>query len=301
MGKLVRFSVLDIRDRMASEARREELEAQLRQSQKLEAVGQLTGGVAHDFNNLLTVILGNMDLLKEIRENDPEVLELAESAIGAAERSAVLTQRLLAFSRRQALHTKTIDLPVLVDGLLNLLMRSLGERVRVHADFPADLWPVSADPGHLEHTLINLAVNARDAMPRGGELYLEAHNVVLEPDIAPGWGGESGDYVCVSVTDTGVGMAPEVMDRAVDPFFTTKEIGAGSGLGLSMVYGFAKQSGGFLQIHSAEGTGTSIQLFLPRATEGDLLQEAGKGEVVPRGAGEVVLVVEDEPLLLEWV
>jgi len=296
--ELVRFSVLDIRDRKEYEARREELEAQLRQSQKLEAVGQLTGGVAHDFNNLLTVILGNMDLLRELREHDPEIMELTEGAIGAAERSALLTQRLLAFSRRQALDTRSIDIPKLVDGLLNLLQRSLGETIRIRSDFAPDLWPASADPGQLEHAIINLAVNARDAMSRGGDLFLEGKNVVLEPGVAEKWEAAPGEYVSLSVTDTGAGMDPEVRSRAFDPFFTTKEVGSGSGLGLSMVYGFVKQSGGFVKIYSEVGTGTAVQIFLPRADSDATAAAADPDEDVPRGRAEVILVVEDEPLLL---
>jgi PAS domain S-box-containing protein len=296
--KLVRFSALDIRARKEADARREELEAQLRQSQKLEAVGQLTGGVAHDFNNLLTVILGNLDLLKTTRGEDPEIREMVEGAMGAAERSALLTQRLLSFSRRQELDNKPVALPELVRGLLNLLRRSLGETIRATAEFPEDLWLVSADPGQLEHAVINLALNARDSMPRGGDLYLEGSNVVLEEETAQEWDAEEGPYVCLSVTDTGAGMDPGVQNRAFDPFFTTKEVGSGSGLGLSMVYGFVKQSGGFVKIHSAVGRGTAVQLFLPRALSGEAVIETEVEEVFPRGTGETILVVEDEPLLL---
>jgi len=300
-GRLVRFSVLDIRDRKEAEEKRRELEAQLRQSQKLEAMGQLTGGVAHDFNNLLTVIMGNLDLLKELRGEDPETLDLIDGAIGAAERSSLLTQRLLAFSRRQALDSKPLDLAALVESLMALLKRSLGETIRIHTDLPEDLWVVQADPGQLEHALVNLAVNARDAMPRGGDLFLEGANVRVEPQSAGKWGGDPGDYVCLSVTDSGMGMDSRTRERAMEPFFTTKEVGAGSGLGLSMVYGFVTQSGGFIKIHSEPERGTAVQLFLPRA-EGPVASEDTftplKGEA-PRGSGEVVLVVEDEPLLLK--
>jgi PAS domain S-box-containing protein len=299
-GRLVRFSVLDVTARQDQENRRKELEAQLRQSQKLEAVGQLTGGVAHDFNNLLTVIMGNLDLLRE-SQNDPDVQELLESALGAAERSALLTQRLLAFSRRQALDNKPIVLRELVESLLGLLRRSLGETIRIQATLSPSLWLVSADFGQLEHAIINLAVNARDAMSKGGDLFLEGTNLVIESEVTENWGGSPGEYVCLSVTDTGVGMEPAVRDRAIDPFFTTKEVGAGSGLGLSMVYGFVSQSGGFIKIYSEPGRGTAVQLFLPRylgdhETGRDVQEESRE---VPMGQGEVVLVVEDEPLLLK--
>lgn len=300
-GRLVRFSVLDIRDRREAEEKRRELEGQLRQSQKLEAVGQLTGGVAHDFNNLLTVILGNLDLLKEIRDHEEDTLELIDGAIDAAERSSLLTQRLLAFSRRQALDSKPVLVSDLVTGILGLLERSLGETIKIHADFPSDLWVAQADPGQLEHAMVNLAVNARDAMQTGGDLFLEATNVRVEPEAAEKWGGHAGEYVCLSVTDTGAGMEPKVRERAIDPFFTTKEVGAGSGLGLSMVYGFVKQSGGFIKIHSELGRGTAVQLFLPRSTEAVQDREgveADRGET-PVGSGEVILIVEDEPLLLK--
>ncbi len=300
-GRLVRFSVLDIRDRKAAEDRRQELEAQLRQSQKLEAVGQLTGGVAHDFNNLLTVIMGNLDLLRESEPGEDGSRDLIDGALGAAERSALLTQRLLAFSRRQTLDPRPLKLTHLVEGLIPLLQRSLGETIRIHPHVPDETWTVEADAGQLEHAVINLAVNARDAMGSGGDLYLEGTNVVVEENAAEKWGGAPGEYVSLSVTDTGTGMPPEIRERAIDPFFTTKEVGAGSGLGLSMVYGFMKQSGGFIKIHSDLGKGTSVQLFLPRAHEG--AAEMGRrrrrmGEA-PEGAGEVILVVEDEPLLLK--
>lgn len=300
-GRLVRFSVLDIRDRKEAEEKRRDLEGQLRQSQKLEAVGQLTGGVAHDFNNLLTVIIGNLDLLRELRGDDPEAGELINGALGAAERSSLLTQRLLAFSRRQTLDSQPLDVSRLLDGLLGLLTRSLGETIQIHVDLPGDLWPAQADPGQLEHALVNLAVNARDAMPAGGHLYLEAANVKVELEAADKWGGEPGEFVRVSMTDTGVGMDSQTRERAVEPFFTTKEVGAGSGLGLSMVYGFVKQSGGFIKIHSEVGRGTAVQIFLPRARiepTHSLTPEEDRG-TPPSGKGEVILVVEDEPLLLK--
>lgn len=299
-GRLVRFSVLDITAWKEAEERRKELEAQLRQSQKLEAVGQLTGGIAHDFNNLLTVIMGNLELLRENLEDSGD-LELLQGALTAAERSALLTQRLLAFARRQTLDSRAVVLGELVEGLLGLMGRSLGETISVSANFPPELWVVQVDPGQLEHALINLAVNAMDAMPRGGDLFLEGSNTAVEPEVAEKWGGTPGEYVCLSVTDTGTGMDPQVRERAVDPFFTTKEVGAGSGLGLSMVYGFVKQSGGFIKVYSELGRGTVVQLFLPRwgGEAASSTTPEGQGQKLPMGRGEVILLVEDEPLLLK--
>jgi PAS domain S-box-containing protein len=296
----VRISIQDIRARKKAERQQAELEEQLRQSQKLEAVGQLTGGVAHDFNNLLTVIMGNLELLQNTRKADPEVMARSGGAMEAAERSALLTQRLLAFSRRQTLDPRSVRIPAMVESLSDLLARSLGETIQVRTRFDPDVWPALADLGQLEHSLINLSVNARDAMPNGGELHIEASNVFVEPEMAEALEVAPGEFVVLAVTDTGIGMAKEVQAKAFDPFFTTKDVGEGSGLGLSMVYGFARQLGGFVKIYSEPGQGTTVRLFLPRAYEDDDgLALSDDEPTLPMGSGQHVLVVEDDPRLLE--
>jgi len=244
-----------------------QLEAALRQAQKIEALGQLTGGVAHDFNNLLTAVLGNLWLLMR---NLPEGRErrLAEHAARAAERGARLTQHLLAFARRQQMTLEPVDLNALVNNMRDLLARTLGARIEIETELAPDLWPALADPNQVELVLLNLAINARDAMPEGGPIRLLTANVrtgdrLLPPDL-------EGDYVMLAVADNGIGMSETVHSRAFEPFFTTKEIGKGSGLGLSMVYGVATQSGGSAAIESAPGKGTIVRVFLKRhdATEG---------------------------------
>ena len=267
---LLRVSLVDIRERKAAEIRRAELEEQLRQAQKLEAVGQLTGGVAHDFNNLLTVIKGNLELLLEEAVSPEEERKLIEGALRAADRSAELTHRLLAFSRRQTLRPRHIDLKSLISSLVEFLQRSLGETIRLSAHVAEDVWPIYADPVQLENAMINLAVNARDAMPGGGVVRLTVRNVTLDEhqDPRPVSSLPPGRYVVIMVADTGEGMDPAVADRAFDPFFTTKEVGKGSGLGLSMVHGFLRQSGGAATIESMRGEGTVIRLFFPRAEDG---------------------------------
>jgi len=292
--KLLRFSLVDISQRLEAEEHGKELEARLFQSQKLEAVGQLTGGVAHDFNNLLTVVLGNLELLREdLPENSP-LQESARGAAQAAQRGALLTQRLLAFSRRQALEPRPVDANDLVSGILDLLRRTLGEDVTIETVLPADVWKIMVDPAQLESAILNLAINARDAMSQGGRLVIETMNTRIDDQEA---GSEllAGDYLVLAVSDTGAGMSPEVVTRAFDPFFTTKEVGKGSGLGLSMVYGFAAQSGGTARIYSEEGMGTTVRLYFPRAEEDSMGVEAREAEdVLPDGDGERILVVEDE-------
>jgi len=278
---------------------RQSSEAQLRQAQKMEAVGQLTGGVAHDFNNLLTVIVTNAELLHDhAKERDPAAAKLAARVLAAAQRGAALTQRLLAFSRRQVLQPKRLDLNQVIGSMNDLLRRTLGETVEVEMVLAAGLWPATADREQVESALLNLAVNARDAMPRGGKLTIETANVRFDDayaaanvDVKPG------QYVMLAVTDTGTGMAPEIAARAFEPFFTTKEQGKGTGLGLSMVYGFAKQSGGNVKIYSEPGQGTTIKFYLARAADGAGAEPARPGPAEsPRPArGEVVLVVEDDP------
>ena len=247
-------------------AERERTAAMLRQSQKMEAVGQLTGGVAHDFNNLLTVIVANLERLERKLPNaDEDVKRTLTHAMTGAERAAVLTQQLLAFSRKQPLEPTLVDVNDLMAGLAELLRRTLGERITLETGPQADLWSTRIDANQMENALVNLALNARDAMPEGGCLTLATANLpeaaaALVPDLP------AADYVMVEVTDTGEGISPEVIDRVFEPFFTTKPIGQGTGLGLSQVYGFATQSSGHILIESAPGLGTTVRLYLPRAT-----------------------------------
>ena len=243
----------------------EDLNQKLRQSQKMEAMGQLTGGVAHDFNNLLTVILGNAEHIAEKLAAHAELRTFAEGIVTAAERGAELTRSLLAFSRKQPLMPKDLDIGQRLLGMEPLLRRTLGENIECQFLLDQDLWLVSVDPGQLASALLNLVLNARDAMPDGGELTVEARNASLdEADAELNGEAGRGDYVTVAVKDTGSGMTPEVAARAIEPFFTTKEVGKGTGLGLSMVYGFAQQSGGSMKICSEPGQGTAIKLFFPR-------------------------------------
>jgi PAS domain S-box-containing protein len=281
---------------------RKELEERLHQSQRMEALGQLTGGIAHDFNNLLTVVLGNADMLVEDLEGSQR--EQAEMIRSAAERGAELVNRMLAFARRQPLHPMTVDVNKLIRSMEGLLRRSLGAQIEIRFELADDAWPSLIDPSQLETAVLNLAINARDAMPQGGRIVIGTANVRLDRAFHATYPeAEPGDYVTIGVTDTGTGMSPEVLEKAVQPFFTTKEIGKGTGLGLSMVYGFAKQSEGHMEIDSEPGQGTTVTLYLPRASRqapdaaGD--EEAG----IPRGArqGEVILLVEDDKLVRDYV
>jgi PAS domain S-box-containing protein len=276
-------------------AERREAEEALRQAQKMEAVGQLTGGIAHDFNNLLTVIIGNIDTVvrRMDMEHDPRMRRSLENALKGAERAASLTQRLLAFSRRQPLEPKTIDIARVLTGMSDLLTRSITETIAIRIDTDAELWKVEVDPHQLENAILNLAVNARDAMPSGGGLTIEARNVEVQ-DARPG-GCLPGAYVVVSVTDSGTGMSPQTVAKVFDPFFTTKEVGKGTGLGLSMVYGFVKQSGGHITIDSAEGRGTAVRLYLARKQQDVLLEiEERRPSARMGNADETILVVEDD-------
>jgi PAS domain S-box-containing protein len=276
----------------------QKIEQELRQAQKMEAVGQLTGGVAHDFNNLLTVILGNLEML-EMRLTDARHLEIVREARETAEHGAQLTERLLAFGRRQPLQPRLIDIGELLGEMMPLLRRTLGETITVQGRSDHDLWKVLVDPSQLQNAILNLAINARDAMPKGGKLTITAENAELDADFARSHPEvRSGRYVLIAITDTGTGMSKEVQQRAFEPFFTTKEIGAGSGLGLSMVYGFAKQSGGHVAIYSETGHGTTIRMYLPKAAvEEDIAEVRTAASPLEefRGRGEMVLVVEDEP------
>jgi PAS domain S-box-containing protein len=294
---LLRLSLIDRRERVKAEVDRHELEAQLRQSQKLEAMGQLTGGIAHDFNNLLTVIRGNLDLLKSSPEGlGTDGALLVETAIHAADRSADLTARLLAFSRKQPLVPRPVDLRDLLHGLSDLLRRTLGETIHFSLILDPALGHILVDPNGLENAILNLAINSRDAMPRGGELTVKATNVELDDFGAAMMEGiEPGHYVTISVADTGAGMRPDIVERAFDPFFTTKGVGEGSGLGLSMVYGFVRQSGGAARLHSELGRGSTVEIFLPQSTDEPTTQPPQPtGEESPAGNGEKILVVEDD-------
>ncbi|WP_428377076.1 PAS domain S-box protein [Lichenicoccus sp.] len=278
---------------------RKSLEEQLRQSQKMEAVGQLTGGLAHDFNNLLTGIVGSLELL-QTRIDQGRVGDLARyvnAAQGAANRAAALTHRLLAFSRRQTLDPRTVDADALVDGIEELIRRTVGPGIDLLVVKTPDLWSTLCDPNQLENALLNLCINARDAMPGGGRLTIETANRLVDPYAAHMRDLVAGRYVALSVTDTGAGMPPEVVERAFDPFFTTKPLGQGTGLGLSMIYGFVKQSGGQIRIHSTVGDGTGVTLYLPchdGAADADAAA-AALAEAPRASDGETVLVVDDEP------
>jgi len=278
----------------------EKAQEQLVQAQKMEGIGQLTGGIAHDFNNLLTVILGNLDTLsKAVKDGAPDAAKLTrliESAQRGAQRAASLTQRLLAFSRRAPLDPRVIELGRLVTGMSDLLRRSLGEQIAMETVLSGGLWRVNVDPNQLEIALLNLAINARDAMPEGGRLTIETANTYLDDAYAAAQSEVvPGQYAVICITDTGSGMSKEVAARAFEPFFTTKEIGQGTGLGLSQVYGFVKQSGGHVKIYTEAGEGTTIKIYLPRFM-GDDENDAPKDSMQSAATGsELILVVEDEP------
>ncbi|MDN3626995.1 hybrid sensor histidine kinase/response regulator [Methylobacterium isbiliense] len=278
--------------------RREASEEQLRQAQKMDAVGRLTGGLAHDFNNLLTIVLGSLELLqRRLTQGDARQHRLLDNAIGGAQRAAALTQRLLAFARRQPLDPKPLDANALVSGMAELLRQTLGEAVRLETVLAGGLWRTFADPNQLESALLNLAVNARDALPEsGGRLTIETANAHLDEAYAAARAEvAAGQYVLVAVTDNGAGMTPEVAARAFEPFFTTKEPGRGTGLGLSQVYGFVRQSGGHVAVYSEPGQGTTVKLYLPRhAGPPEGAADAPPTDLAPAAGPATVLVVEDE-------
>ena len=290
------------RDVTAEKAAAERLKAAeeaLLQSQKMEAVGQLTGGIAHDFNNLLTGIVGSLDLL-QTRLNQGRTDNFARyinAAMTSANRAAALTHRLLAFARRQPLIPESVDVNQLVVSLEDLLRRTIGETIDLEITASDDLWRTLCDPNQLESALLNLAINARDAMPDGGKLTISTANAHLGNVTADTPALSPGDYICIVVSDTGVGMSAQVAARAFDPFFTTKPIGQGTGLGLSMIYGFARQSNGHVTIDSKLGRGTSVRLYLPRYDGGTAQQVSAVGIAGHASAGETVLVVEDEPVV----
>jgi PAS domain S-box-containing protein len=275
---------------------RRAVEDQLRQAQKMEAIGQLTGGVAHDFNNLLAVMQGNLELLEESRATDPTAAELIADALDAANRGASLTHRLLAFSRQQQLAPSAVKVGALVTGLIGVLRRVVEESVRIETVIAPDLWTSRIDAHQLENALLNLAVNARDAMPDGGKLTIAAENAILDAEYARDYAEViPGHYVLVSVSDTGTGMPKEVIARALEPFFTTKPVGQGTGLGLPMVYGFVKQSGGHLAIYSEQGLGTTVRLYLPEFSAEPIASSIAAEKALLAADGEaVVLVVEDD-------
>jgi PAS domain S-box-containing protein len=272
------------------------MEARLRQSQHLEAIGQLTGGVAHDFNNLLTVILGNAEMLTDKLRSNPDLRKLAEMNVSAASRGAELTSRLLAFARRQALDPKAVDANKLLMGIHDLLRRTLPENIEIELAQGAGLWLALIDPGQLEDAVLNLCLNARDAMPSGGRLTIETANERIDQEYAAQQGDiDAGQYVLITVTDNGTGIEPKDLNRVFDPFFTTKEFGKGTGLGLSMVYGFVKQSRGHIRIYSEVGHGTAVKMYLPRASGIDDAAEESPAELlVDFRGGEKILLVEDD-------
>ena len=291
--------------RLVAEAdARSEAESQLRQVQKMEAVGQLSGGIAHDFNNMLAIITGNLELARMAKDDEKRMTAISRAMMGS-EKAAELTARLLAFSRRQTLLPESVDANRLVREMSELLRRTLGSSVRLETVLAGGLWPITVDPSQLENAIVNLAVNARDAMPDGGRLTIETANAHLDDQyVVDNPDAPTGQFVCIAVTDTGTGMPEEVQSKAIEPFFTTKGAGKGTGLGLSQVFGFIKQSGGHFAIYSEMGEGTTIRLYLPRAEvetkRAPMLPATDDPEALPQAKeGEVVLVVEDERAVRE--
>jgi PAS domain S-box-containing protein len=277
-------------------------EEQLRHAHKMEAIGQLTGGIAHDFNNMLTVITGTIDILADAVADKPELANIAKLISEAADRGAELTGHLLAFARKQPLQPHKVNVNELISEAGRMLRPSLGEHIEIRLKLERDAWPAVVDPTQLTSALLNLAVNARDAMPGGGHLMLETGNVILDEDylemikdVPPG------NYVMIAVTDTGTGIPTEIRDKIFEPFYSTKDVGKGTGLGLSMVYGFVKQSGGHIRVYSELGFGTTFKVYLPRADENS--HEAGgpAAEVVVEGGNETILAVEDDALVRTYV
>ena len=303
-----RFSLALLRDSAGSEigtlailedtSERKRLEAQLRQAQKMEAVGRLAGGIAHDFNNLLAVIMGHSDLIRSVLKKGDALAHDVEQIRRASERAATLTRQLLAFSRRQFLQPQVIDVNTLVGNLATMLRRLIGEDVQLELRLDAEAGRVSADPGQIEQVVMNLAVNARDAMPQGGRLVLETAPASLDQAfVAAHPGSTTGAHVRLSIHDTGCGMSPEVMSHLFEPFFTTKEPGRGTGLGLSTVYGIVKQHRGYIDVTSEPGRGSSFEVYLPRVEARPTLERSGPRERLRPGGRETVLFVEDEVAL----
>ncbi len=282
----------------AADAARLEAEEQLRQAQKLEAIGELTGGIAHDFNNLLTAVIGNLDLLTRHADGvNPRLLRWANSALEGARRGATLTQRLLAYSRRQPLEPKPTDVVQLLDSMCDLLRRTLGENIEIKTTVTEEIWPAFVDVNQLDSAILNIAINARDAMEGKGNLSISVQNVTVDAyDKHAQSGIPGGDYVMISLQDTGKGIAEDIIDRIFEPFFTTKPIGQGTGLGLSQVYGFLKQTGGQIALQSEPGHGTTVRMYLPRAVDADAVevQQERADPHIDLDHGIVILVVEDD-------
>jgi len=289
----------DVTERLEAQRALKEAQEQLAVSQKMEAIGQLSGGIAHDFNNLMMIVLGNLESAQRHAKTMPpsgSLQRALNNATRGAQRAAALTSRLLAFSRRQPLDPKPLEVTKFVTGAVEFLQRSLGETIEIEAVGGAGLWQIEVDPNHLESALVNLAINARDAMPRGGKLTIEAANIFADedytranPELSPG------QYVVISVSDNGTGMPREVLSHVFEPFFTTKETGQGTGLGLSQVYGFVKQSGGHVKIYSEVNQGTTIKMYFPRLTAEAAEAEFDNEDIATGGeAGETILLVEDD-------
>jgi len=307
-GELIGFAKVtrDMTERRNTQEELRRAREELFQMQKLEAIGQLTGGIAHDFNNLLTIIVGNIEIAQRNVDKGQivpaQLTRLLGNALTGAKRAATLTQRLLAFARRQPLDPKPLNVNKFIAGIGDFLQRTLGEAIHIEAVGGGGLWPVEVDSVQLESAILNLALNARDAMPEGGKLTIEAANIYLDqhysrfnPEITPG------QYVMIAVSDNGSGMSPETLARAFEPFFTTKSAGQGTGLGLSQVYGFVKQSGGHVKVYSEVREGTTIKIYLPRILRESVPAEAAAQTLATAIAGQTILVVEDDPAVLEYI
>jgi PAS domain S-box-containing protein len=303
-GRHVGFAKVtrDVTEQHLAQEMLEQARERMLQAQKMEAIGQLTGGVAHDFNNLLTVVIGNLETIQQNLDAlsggvAGQLKRAAASALRGAQRAAMLTQRLLAFARQQALDPRPLDLNKFIAAEVEFLQRSLGETINIEAVGGAGLWQVEVDPNELEAALLNLAVNARDAMPQGGKLTIETSNAFLDEDYCRrNPEVRRGQYVMIAVTDNGIGMSTKVRDRAFEPFYTTKVAGQGTGLGLSQVYGFIKQSEGHVKIYSEPGEGTTVKIYLPRLLGETIAdgEDHRSGDVIEGLAGETILVVEDD-------
>ena len=290
--------LIEVNTRLQAEmAQREAAETQLRQAQKMEALGQLTGGIAHDFNNLLAVIIGNLELMQRARREADKIERLAQGAMKAAQRGERLVRQLLTYARRQIIRPETVNPNQLIVDIENLMRRAIGEQVEMIMTLSPLLAPAQIDPTEFETAILNLVINSRDAMPSGGRITIETQNATIDrqfaasnPEITPG------AYVMIAVSDSGTGMTPAVLARALDPFFTTKEVGKGSGLGLSQVYGFAKTAGGHVTIESELGIGTTVKLYLPKSSDRPIMPETGNGtaSLGPASSHETILVVEDD-------
>ncbi len=292
-GYIINAFVRDITQKRAAEE-------QLIQAQKMESVGQLTGGIAHDFNNMLTVITGTIEILADAVKHHPNLSTIAKMISDAADRASQLTANLLAFARKQPLHPLEIDVNALVEEVVKLLAPTLGRQINIQTDLSEHAWPALVDPAQLSSALVNLAINARDAMPSGGTLTFATGNRSLSGQEAQANGVEAGDYVAVEVIDTGTGIPEAIRDRIFDPFFSTKKVGTGSGLGLSMVFGFAKQSGGGIEVKSEDGKGSTFRIVLPRANS-EPVQFSPPTDAELRGGSETILCVEDDNEVRSYV